>query len=57
MSEGVVGLILLIVAFLGLQCWWISRIVLFNPRGRREVFRSTSLEKQRRHLESSYERF
>ena len=56
MSEGVVGLILLVVAFLGLQCWWISSIVLFNPRGRREAFRSTSLEEQRRHLESSYER-
>ena len=57
MSEGVVGLILLVVAFLGLQCWWISRIVLFNPRRRQEAFRSTSLEDQRRHLESSYERF
>ena len=57
MQNGVAELIVLAVAFLGLQLWWLSRVLLFKPRRTPPPPLSSLLETQWRHLENSYGRF
>ena len=56
MLNGAVELIILGVAFFGLQLWWLSRVLLFKPRRSPSPRLSSSLETQRRQLEKNYGR-